>query len=50
MKIHWIAALACLALALTPGTSLAQKKAPAAAGKWEKRMVGCFGTMCPPKC
>jgi len=78
MKIQWIAALACLAVALTPGTSLAQKKAPAAAGKacltakqtcstdcnaagyclrmvcaagkWEKRMVGCLGALCPPKC
>lgn len=20
------------------------------AGKWEKRMGGCFGTMCGPKC
>lgn len=20
------------------------------AGKWEKRMVGCFGAMCGPKC
>lgn len=20
------------------------------AGKWEKRMMGCFGSMCGPKC
>lgn len=33
MKILWIAALAGLAVALTPGAALAQKKAPAAAGK-----------------
>ena len=78
MKIQWVAALAVIAMALTSGTALAQKKVPAAAGKacltakqtcstdcnaagyclrmvcaagkWEKRMVGCFGTMCPPKC
>ncbi len=78
MKIQWIAALAVVAVALTSGTALAQKKAPAAAGKacltakqtcatecnaagyclrmvceagkWKKRMVGCFGNLCPPKC
>ena len=78
MKFHVVAALACLAVALTPGAAFAQKKAPAAAGKvcltakqtcatdcnaagyclrmvceagkWRKTMVGCFGTLCPPKC
>jgi hypothetical protein len=33
MKIQWIAALAVIAVALTSGTALAQKKVPAAAGK-----------------
>ena len=78
MKIQWVAALAVIAMALTSGTALAQKKVPAAAGKacltakqtcatdcntanycirmvceagkWKKTVVGCFGTLCPPKC
>ena len=78
MKIHWIAALAVVAVALTSGTAVAQKKQSAAvgkacltakqtgstdcnaavyclrmvceAGKWKKRVVGCFGNLCPPKC
>ena len=33
MKIQWIAALAILAVTLTPGTSFAQKKVSAAVGK-----------------
>jgi hypothetical protein len=33
MKIQWVAALAVIAMALTSGTALAQKKVPAAAGK-----------------
>lgn len=33
MRIQWIAALAIVAVSLTPSASFAQKKVPAAAGK-----------------